>query len=136
MNSSTSSSWSPLCHYHQHSHHCDHHSTHRHSKTRDTTTIPLPHKVQCTIERDEFIDFSDLLCYNLMKAGKSAKTHKATQARHNTNLDTWLEAWRLYATGLANAKPQLAPELLNTKLSLLERARDSGLMLGFSSMPS
>ena len=67
--------------------------------------------MQRAIEHGEFIDFSDLLAEHLTRAGKSAKTKKATQTRHIASLDTWLEAWTLYATVLTNAKPQLAPEL-------------------------
>ena len=36
---------------------------------------------------------------------------KSAQARLITNLDTWLEAWSLYATVLTVAKPRLAPDL-------------------------
>ena len=74
-------------------------------------TVPLPHKMQRAIKRGEFVDFSDLLSEHLTRVGKSAKSRKATQTRHIANLDTWLEAWTLYATVLANAKPQLTPEL-------------------------
>ena len=63
----------------------------------------MPHKLHRAIVRGEFVELSDLLSDHLTMAGKSAKK-KAT-------LDTWLEAWTLYATVLATTKPQLAPEL-------------------------
>ena len=118
--SSTSPSRSPIrrhCFHHRRtSHSHTHHgrSTHKHrlhQRRRESATVPLPHRVQRAIERGEFIDFSDLLAEHLTRAGKSAKTKKATQTRHIASLDMWLEAWTLYATVLTNAKPQLAPEL-------------------------
>ena len=78
-------------------------------------TVPLPHKVQHAIERGEFVDLSDLLSEHLTRAGKSAKSRKATQTRHIANLDTWLEAWTLYATVLANASPSLYLSSLNIR---------------------
>ena len=143
--SSTPASPSPIhwCHTHyqrsgsSHSYH--RHSSHKHhsnQERRESTTVSLPQKVQHTIERGEFVDFSDLLCEPLMRAGKSAKTKKATQTRHIADLDTWLEAWTLYATVLANAKPQLAPQLFNIRLSSPEPARGSSPTPGFNMTPN
>ena len=116
----TSASSSPICrgctHYqcsgHSHSRH--QRSTHKHRPhqiRRESTSVLLPRKVQRAIVHGEFVDFSDLLCDHLTWAEKSVKTKKATQTQHIANLDTWLEAWTLYAIVLATAKPQLAPEL-------------------------
>ena len=63
------------------------------------------------IERGEFVDLSDLLGEQLTMAGKSTKSTRATQSRCITSLDTVLDAWSLYATVLAAAKPRLAPEV-------------------------
>ena len=84
--SSTPTSPSPIRQRHTH-HRCPgrSHSHHRrstykhhsHQGRRESTTVPLPHKVQHAIERSEFVDFSDLLCEHLTRAGKSAKTKKS-----------------------------------------------------------
>ena len=92
------------------SHH-KHPQRRRHYKHHYSSTVPIPHKVQVAIERGEFVDLSDLLCEHLTMAGKSTKSRRATQSRCITNLDTWLEAWSLYATVLVTAEPHLAPDL-------------------------
>ena len=116
--SSTSSSSSTSTHEHKHRHSHSRRShpkqSHRrhHLKRHRSPTVPIPHKVQVAIERGEFVDLSDLLGEHLTMAGKSTKSRRATQSRCITSLDTWLEAWSLYATVLAAAKPHLAPDLL------------------------
>ena len=79
------------------------------------------------IERGEFVDLSDLLCEHLTMAGKSTKSRRATQSR-SINLDTWLEAWSLYATVLVTAEPHLAPDLFKYQLwrLLLKGQNDQG----------
>ena len=54
-------------------------------------------------------------------AGHSNKSKKSAQARLITSLDTWLEAWSLYATVLATVKPHVAPDLFKYQ-SFITRA--------------
>ena len=56
-------------------------------------------------------------------AGKSSKSRRATQSRCITSLDTWLEAWSLYATVLAAAKPQIAPDLFKYQSFITRTSR-------------
>ena len=95
----------------------------RHTEHRGSSTTPLPHKLQVAIKRGEFVDLSDLLSEHLTMSGKSSKSRRATQSRCITTLDTWLEAWSLYATVLAAAKPHLASDLFKYQSFITHTSR-------------
>ena len=103
------------------------HSQHGHSRFRPSrrhhphSSIPIPRKTQSAIERGEFVDLSMLLSEHLTMAGHSNKIKKSARTRLITNLETWLEAWSLYATVLATAKPRIAPDLFRYQ-SFITRA--------------
>ena len=94
-------------------HHRSHHRSRSHSRP-PASTLPVPRKIRHAITKGEYVDLSDLLSEHLALSGSSAKSgssRKSARTRHITSLDTWLEAWSLYAAVLAAHKPALAPEL-------------------------
>ena len=69
---------------------------------------PVPHKVSHAIERGEFVDLSKLLTTHL---GSGSSSKRSSSTRSITGLESWLEAWSIYAAVLSSHKPHLAPDL-------------------------
>ena len=78
----------------------------------DTSTGPMYHqyltKVRHAIERGEFVELSKLLTTHL---GSGSSSKRSSSTRSITGLESWLEAWSIYAAVLSSHKPHLAPDL-------------------------
>ena len=88
--------------------------------------LPVPRKVQRAVRGGEFIDLSDLLAEHLAMTGSSANKRgagKKALTRQITDLETWLEAWSIYACMLAATKPTLAPELFRYQKFIAKTSR-------------
>jgi hypothetical protein len=128
--SSTSSESSATSSDSSSSHRSGHRSRHRqkHSKrhhrhrsrrprkhhAKDQSPWPLPRKLRHAIKRGEFIDLGNLLAEHLTSSGSSAQRGRGKRSAHArpiTGIDTWLEAWSLFAGVLSSFKPKLAPAL-------------------------
>ena len=106
-------------HHRHHKHRRSHHRRHR--KRAD---LPVPRKLRHDIRHGEFIVLSSLLSEHLALSGGSAsKKGKATRTRPITGLDTWLEAWSIYAAVLAAYKPKLAPDLFRYQCFITRQSR-------------
>ncbi len=107
ISSSSSESPSPVRHRH-----CRHHKTKkssRHSTSRHQAHAPpVTRKVRHAIERGEFIELHKLLSRH-MGCGNASK--RSTSTRSITGLDSWLEAWSIYAAVLSAHRPNVAPDL-------------------------
>ena len=58
-----------------------------------------------------------------MSEGSTSKKGKATRTRPITGLDTWLEAWSIYAGVLAEYRPELAPDLFRYQCFITRQSR-------------
>ena len=85
---------------------------HRHHQT-SSRSLPVSQKLSKSIVRGEFIEFPKLLAEHMAMSGvlKKPKSGHKPEPRGITGLDTWLEAWCVFASVLMAAKPRLAPEL-------------------------
>ena len=85
---------------------------HRHHQT-SSRSLPVPQKLSKSIVRGEFIEFPKLLAEHMAMSGvlKKPKSGHKPEPRGITGLDTWLEAWCVFASVLTAAKPRLAPDL-------------------------
>ena len=128
---SSSSSTSPPRHhcrksqrrYHQRPRH-RHHRRRDHHNHRSHTGLAIPRKLRHAITRGEFIDFNQLLSEHLTMSGLASKSSHGRGSAHTrriTGLDTWLEAWSLFAAVQTSAKPYLAPDLFKYQ-SFIARA--------------
>ncbi len=86
-------------------------SPQRRSSSYHTSTVPLRRSLRKKISRGEYIEFPKLLCESLVASG----SHFASQMRKTPilSLDTWLEAWSLFAEVLSKHRPHLAPSLFH-----------------------
>ena len=85
---------------------------HRHHKAT-SQSLPVPQKLSKSIVRGEFIEFPELLAEHMAITGvlrKPKSSHKP-EPQGISSLDTWLEAWHVFASVLTAAKPRLAPDL-------------------------
>ena len=88
------------------------HKRDRRSLKRSQLTVPISRSLARKIARCEFVDFSKLLTSHLVAKGNAHKGGKAS-ANRIASLDTWLQAWSLFASVLSTRKPALAPELFS-----------------------
>ena len=86
---------------------------HRHGRSKDVD-LPVPRKLRHAIKHGEYVVLADLLSEHLTLSGCSSKhggSRKSAHTKPITGLDTWLEAWSVFAGALVSYKPQLAPDL-------------------------
>ena len=91
-----------------------HRRSHRHGRSKDVD-LPVPRKLRHAIKHGEYVVLADLLSEHLTLLGCSSKhggSRKSAHTKPITGLDTWLEAWSVFAGALVSYKPQLAPDLL------------------------
>ena len=104
-----------------------HSHRHRTSKYHHSgkSTIPIPRSMAKKIMRGEFIDLSSLLSKHLTRTGALPRGRASKRARPNLihNLDTWLEAWSVFAGVLTAHKPQLAPDLFSYQAFISRSSR-------------
>ena len=113
--SSASSASSPRRHRgrRSHHHHAMAHPRHRHHWHQHSRPVTeLPSSYSRRIRRGEFIDFNKLLFKHARYAGALSKSSRyKSNSQAVASLDTWLEAWSLYAGALASQLPSLAHDL-------------------------
>ena len=80
---------------HRHEHHCHYQRAGRHQRHHH----PVPRKLRHAIGRGEFVDLSKLLSEHLTLVGSTSASHsgRSHSTRYITGLDTWLEAWSVFA---------------------------------------
>ena len=85
------------------------HHHHKHTPR----SLPVPQKFSKSIVRGEFIEFPKLLAGHMAMAGvlRQPKSGHEPEPRGITGLDTWLDAWCIFASVLTAVKPRLAPDL-------------------------
>ncbi len=111
ISSSSSESPSPVRHRHGRHHKTkksSRHSRHRRTSRRQAHAPPVTRKVRHAIERGEFIELYKLLSRHV-GCGNASK--RPTSTRSITGLDSWLEAWSIYAAVLSAHRPDVAPDL-------------------------
>ena len=91
---------------HKHGKHHHHGRDERHH--HHSHVPPVTHKVRHAIERGEFAELSKLLVNHL---GSGSSSKRSTSTRSIAGLESWLEAWSIYAAVLSSHKPHLAPQL-------------------------
>ena len=112
--------------HHTHSHRHHKHHDHRGHHETPATTFPVPRKLRHSIGRGEFVVLADLLSECLVLSGgctKYSSQRKAARTRPITGLDTWLEAWSIYAGVLVSYKPELAPDLFRYQNFITRQSR-------------
>ena len=113
--SSSSGSSSDRHHHSRKTHHRRRHRRHhgRNAGQHQRHTPPVPRKVRSAIQRGEFVDLNKLLCEHLTLVGsaRASRTNRSLSTRCITGLDTWLEAWSIFASVLSDHKPKLAAQL-------------------------
>lgn len=87
------------------------HKHHRHQTSAQS--LPVPQKLSKSIVSGEFIEFPKLLAEHMAMTGvlRKPKSGHKPEPRGITGLDTWLEAWCVFASVLTAVKPRLAPDL-------------------------
>lgn len=105
-----------------HRHHQRHHHRHRHHHSKGVD-IPVPRKLRHDIRRGEFVVLADLLSEHLTLSGGSSGGRKSARTRSITGLDTWLEAWSVFAGVLVSYKPELAPDLFRYQSFITRSSR-------------
>ena len=85
-----------------------------HHRTKDVDLPAVSRKLRRIIRCGEFVVLADLLSEHLTLSGCSSRNsggRKFASTKPITGLDTWLEAWSIYASVLVLYKPELAPDL-------------------------
>ncbi len=103
----------------------NHHYHHRRAARHQHHTLPVPRKVRHAIERGEFVELHKLLSEHLILSGSasSSRSSRSHSTRSITGLDTWLEAWSIYAAVLSSSKPYLAAHLFQYQAFITRSSR-------------
>lgn len=103
--------------------HRRHHA--RSAGQRQRHTAPVPRKLRNAIQRGEFVDLNKLLCEHLTLVGsaRASRTSRSHSTRYITGLDTWLEAWSIYAGVLSSFKPKLGSQLFQYQAFIARSSR-------------
>ncbi len=102
-----------------------HHHHYRRAARHQHHTLPVPRKVRRAIEQGEFVELSKLLSDHLVLSGSasSSRSSRSRSTRPITGLDTWLEAWSIYAAVLSTSKPHLAADLFQYQAFITRSSR-------------
>ena len=111
---------------HTHGHRHRHRSEpRRHRHHRHEPSLPaVPRKLRKHIRRGEFVVLANLLSEHLTLPGASSRGGSSMKAaRTIMGLDTWMEAWSIYAGVLISYKPELAPDLFRYQSFIARSSR-------------
>ena len=94
------------------SHRSNRHHRHSDSQLTSPNGVPLSRSLRRKIRRGEFIDFSVLLGNTLVAGGERLTSHSRRKPLAPiSSLESWLQAWSIFAEVLSAAKPHLASHL-------------------------